>query len=60
MQSHLAKERQPVDEDDMALMQDIKYQEANEAKKDLIYRDYQLHEAVTLLKALSKLNATKV
>jgi carboxyl-terminal processing protease len=59
LQSHLAKERQPVDEDDVALMQDIKDQEANEAKKDLIYRDYQLHEAVTLLKALSKLNATK-
>ena len=58
LQSHLTQE-QSADQGDVALMQDIKAEEAGEAKKDLIYEDYQLHEAVTLLKALSRLSVIK-
>jgi len=44
------QQEQHADKNDVALMQSIKTEQDDEAKNDLIYEDYQLHEVSTLLK----------
>jgi len=54
-----AENEQQNGQDDKALLQQINSDEDKTDKKDLIYRDYQLHQALTLLRALTTITTNQ-